>query len=119
MARKSDLKSDEKRSLRLGRRGFLTALGAGGLTTAGTVFGFATPASALVHYQCCRLCCNPSHSLSQCETGSHYVWECTTSGGYLYCNCCEHGNPCLNCGTRTPCPNCNSSNYSSAQCQYP
>lgn len=96
--------------LSLGRRGFLTGVGAGGLATAGAVFGFTPPASALVSRGCCNLCCSPSHSLGSCETGSYYEWECTESGGYLYCNCCEHGSPCSKC---------NSSNYSSYSCQYP
>ncbi len=104
--------SDEQQGgrLGLGRRGFLTGVGAGGLATAGAVFGFAPPASALVSRGCCNLCCSPSHSLGSCETGSYYEWECTESGGFLYCNCCEHGSPCSKC---------NSSNYSSYSCQYP
>lgn len=105
------LESGGKRGFRPGRRRFLAGVGAGGLATAGTVFGFASPASALVKAGCCTLCCKPSHSLSTCESGSHYVWECTESSGFLYCNCCEHGSPCTK--------GCNSSNYSSYQCQYP
>ncbi len=111
MDRKNGLREGGKRGFRLGRRRFLTGVGAGGLATAGTVFGFATPASALVAYGCCTLCCKASHSLSTCESGAHYVWECTESSGFLYCNCCEHGSPCTN--------GCNSTHYSSAQCQYP
>jgi hypothetical protein len=111
MDQENDLDIDGKQCLRPGRRRFLAGVGASGLATAGVVFGFATPASALVSYQCCNLCCSPSHTLSECESGSYYVWECTTSGGYLYCNCCEHGNPCSY--------GCNTYHYSSAQCQYP
>ena len=45
---KNGLASGGKRGFRLGRRHFLAGVGAGGLATAGTVFGFASPASALV-----------------------------------------------------------------------
>ncbi len=107
-----------KGGVRIGRRHFLAGAGASGLAAAGVVFGFAKPALALVNAGCCTLYCNPSHNLSQCETGTYYVWECTESSGYLYCNCCEHGNPGYRC-SKTPCQNCNSSNYSSYSCQYP
>lgn len=106
---KAQQESDQGDRRRLGRRGFLTGIGAGGLATAGAVFGFTPPASALVSAGCCGLCCNPSHSVSTCESGSYYVWECSESY-YLFCSCCEHGNPC---GV-----GCNTSNYSSYSCSY-
>jgi hypothetical protein len=57
---------------------------------------------------CCNLVyCPPNTSLSSCDSVYHYQWECTESGGYLYCNCCEKKN---------------SSGYyyaSAYQCQYP
>jgi hypothetical protein len=97
---------------KLGRRRFLGGVGAGGLATAAAVFGFAPDANALVAAGCCGLICSPSHTLAQCESGAHYVWECTESGGFLYCNCCEHGWPAHP-------PPCNGTYYSSYSCQYP
>jgi hypothetical protein len=99
---------DPDRKSGFGRRRFLTGVGAGGLTTAGAVFGFAQPASALVDAGCCTLCCSPSHSVSSCESGSHYVWTCSESY-YLFCQCCEHGSACSKC---------TSSAYSSYSCSY-
>ena len=110
MTMRLSLGKDGETGHRVGRRRFLGGMGAGGLATAAAVFGFTPDASALVDEGCCTLFCKPTHNLSQCETGSHYVWECTESGGFLYCNCCEHGNPGAGC---------NSSNYSSYSCQYP
>jgi hypothetical protein len=81
---------------RVARRRFLGVVGGGGLATAATVFGFASPASATVAYGCCNLCCNPKgKTLAQCETGFHYVWQCTESTGGT-CTCCEHQSPCSN-----------------------
>lgn len=92
-----------------GRRGFLAGVGASGLATAATIFGQATPASALVNAGCCNLCFSPSHSVSQCETGTYYVWSCPYGSEFLYCNCCEHG---------TSGDNCIGVTYSSYSCQY-
>ena len=77
------------------RRRFLGVVGGGGLATAATVFGFASPASArTIPYGCCHLCCRPiGKTLSQCESGFHYVWRCTERGGAT-CTCCEHQSPC-------------------------
>lgn len=94
---------------RVSRRRVLGGMGAGGLATAATVFGFASPASATtVPYGCCHLCCKPSgHTLAQCESGFHYVWTCTESSG-TRCTCCEHRSPCHN--------GCNSTHYSGGRC---
>jgi len=80
---------------RVARRRFLGGVGAGGLATAATVFGFASPASAhTIPYGCCHLCCpNSGHTLAACESGFHYVWQCSESGGRT-CHCCEHKSPC-------------------------
>ncbi len=94
----------------LSRRGLLGGIGAGGLATAATVFGFTTPASATIQYGCCHLCCRPNgHTLSQCETGPayFYVWSCTESNGTT-CKCCEHHSPCRY--------GCNSTHYSVYRC---
>ena len=79
---------------KLSRRGLLGGIGAGGLATAATVFGFASPASATVKYACCNLCCKPNtgHTLAQCESGTYYVWTCSYKGHT--CHCCEHRHPC-------------------------
>lgn len=91
-----------------GRRGFLRGIGAGGLATAATVFGFAPSASAVVRVGCCTICCSPTHSLSECETGNYYVWTCTNST-IGTCYCCEHG--------RNPCNHgCDHNHYSSYTC---
>lgn len=94
---------------RVSRRRLLGGIGAGGLATAATVFGFASPASATtVPYGCCHLCCKPSaHTLAQCESGFHYVWTCAESNG-TQCTCCEHKSPCHN--------GCNGSHYSVGTC---
>lgn len=78
------------------RRRFLGVVGGGGLATACTVFGFASPAYAVgpVSFKCCTLCCKPTWTLAYCESVSHYVWQCTNSDGTT-CECCEHGAPCL------------------------
>ena len=78
------------------RRRFLGVVGGGGLATATTVFGFASPASAAtLPYACCHLCCPPTWNLATCESGFHYVWQCAKTGGGT-CQCCEHGSPCHN-----------------------
>ena len=77
------------------RRRFLGVVGGGGLATACTVFGFASPASAAtIPVRCCHLCCKPTWTLAFCESLSHYVWQCTNPDGTT-CQCCEHGAPCL------------------------
>jgi len=92
--RKAEEDLSEKR--RFGRRRVLAGIGAGGLTTAATVFGFATPALAVgkVIRGCCHLCCKPTRTVAYCESQSHYVWTCATSTGKT-CSCCESGAPCL------------------------
>lgn len=78
------------------RRGILAGIGAGGLASAASVFGFASPALAIgkVKRGCCHLCCVPSRTLAYCESQSHYVWTCSTGNGKT-CFCCESGAPCL------------------------
>jgi len=58
--------------------------------------------------QCCSLAyCPPNTTYSSCISVSHYMWECTASGGFLYCWCCEKKRS-------------DGSYYASAlQCQYP
>lgn len=76
------------------RRGFLAGVGGTGLATAAALFGRATPAYATVKAGCCDLCfsSSPTHTLSQCQTGTHYLWSCAYGGnGSLRCYCCEHG----------------------------
>lgn len=94
-----------------GRRGFLAGVGAAGLTAATAIFGFASPALALVTVGCCNMYCSSSHSLYQCEHCTHYyVWTCTvknSSGKPVgSCTCCE-------C---EPTGNCNSASWSVADC---
>ena len=93
-----------------GRRRFLAGIGATGLAAAGTVFGRATAASALVKAGCCNLCysSSSSHTMAQCESGRYYVWYCNYSGG-VYCTCCEHG---------TTADSCSGVTYSKYSCQY-
>jgi len=94
---------------RAGRRRFLGGIGAGGLATAATVFGFGSSASAsTVPYGCCHLCCrNSGHTLVQCESGFHYVWTCTEGNG-THCTCCEHQSPCHD--------GCGGTHYSVGKC---
>ena len=93
---------------RTGRRGFLTGIGAGGLATAAAVFGFARPPGR-VHVGCCLFCCSPTHTLSECETGTYYMWACADSTGGT-CICCDHGfNPSCEHG-------CDDSHYTHASC---
>ncbi|WP_328420368.1 hypothetical protein OG470_02585 [Micromonospora sp. NBC_00389] len=74
------------------RRGFLAKLGAIGLVTSGAVFARSTPAMA-ANYQCCNLVFPPPSSkfisFSSCRAATNYTWSCTTSGGFLWCQCCE------------------------------
>ncbi|WP_433344669.1 hypothetical protein [Micromonospora sp. CA-111912] len=71
------------------RRGFLAKLGAVGLVTSGAVFARSTPAMA-ANYQCCSLVFVPPNvSFSNCRAATNYTWSCTTSGGFLWCQCCE------------------------------
>jgi len=95
---------------RVARRRFLGGVGAGGLATAATVFGFASPASAhTIPVKCCHLCCQPTQTLKLCETGGHYVWQCTNPDNTT-CQCCEHGAPCLKQN------GCNTLHFSSYSC---
>jgi hypothetical protein len=101
---------DAERNLRVSRRRLLGGIGAGSLATAATVFGFASSASAAtVPYGCCHLCCRPTgKTLTQCQTGFHYVWTCAESTGAT-CQCCEHESPCRN-------KLCNSTHFSVGVC---
>lgn len=72
----------------LGRRRFLTTVGAGGVTAAVAVFA-ASKAEAASCGCCGLVYCPPTTSLSHCDSVSHYQWECTETNGGLYCNCCE------------------------------
>jgi hypothetical protein len=114
MTQNNDQVPDRGGKRKLGRRGVLAGLGAGGLATAATLFGPAASASALVPEQCCTLCCSPNSkaTMNECTSGSYYVWSCIPAGsdGSLYCDCCEHANPCSN--------GCNASHYSQFSCQY-
>jgi hypothetical protein len=91
------------------RRGFLAKLGAVGLVTSGAVFARSTPAMA-ANYQCCNLVYPPPSpnfiSFSSCRSGTNYTWSCTTSGGFLWCQCCEKKN------------SSGSTTGSAASCQY-
>src|SRR5262245_37680238 len=66
----------------------LNNVGAGGLAVAMGLFGRSTPAEALINYQCCHLVYPPS-DWNYCHTHGFYTWSCTTSGGFLWCQCCE------------------------------
>jgi hypothetical protein len=73
---------------RFARRGFLSTLGAGGLTAAATLFGRVTPAQA-ASCGCCNLVyCPPNTTMSSCRSVSHYLWGCSINY-YLHCSCCE------------------------------
>lgn len=87
------------------RRFVLGGLGASGLAAAMTVFG-KTPAYA-ANWQCCNLACGRrTVSMSTCLNSHHYVWSCTTSGGFLWCRCCEiYGSGCC-CGYRASAGSC-------------
>jgi hypothetical protein len=74
---------------RLGRRRFMTGVGASGLATAAVVFGRPGTAHAYTHY-CCNLCFAPSISLSSCQSYSgHYTWYCDSGPSRPHCYCCE------------------------------
>lgn len=99
-----------RKKSRVGRRRFLSGMGAGGLAAAAVVFGKPTAASASYTLNCCHLCFAPSISMSTCQSASrHYVWGCTASGGFLHCTCCERG-----ATTAT----CSGVNASAGSCQY-
>lgn len=99
-----------RKKSRIGRRRVLSGLGTGGLAAAAVVFGKPTAAEAAYTLNCCHLCFKPSISLSTCRNASrHYVWYCTTSGGFLHCTCCERG-----ATTST----CTGVNASAGTCQY-
>ena len=72
------------------RRRFLTLVGAGGLATAGVVFGNASAAHAYCSRACCMLYVCPNVTMSHCRSGANYTWTCryTATRG---CSCCEHG----------------------------
>ena len=93
------------------RRRVLGGLGAGGLAAAMTVFGKSAAYAGGGQWQCCYLACGaPTVSMSTCLNANHYVWSCTTSGGFLWCRCCEIY------GTRAGC--CCGYKQSAGSCQY-
>ncbi|MEV4678421.1 MULTISPECIES: twin-arginine translocation signal domain-containing protein [Actinomadura] len=73
---------------RWARRGFLGALGAGGLTAASAVFGRSEPAYAICKQNCCNLAVCPNVSMTTCRNNMDYLWGCAMSA-YLHCSCCE------------------------------
>jgi hypothetical protein len=98
------------RRSRVGRRRFLSGVGAGGLAAAAVVFGRPTAAQATISYVCCNLCFNPSISVGTCQAASrHYVWYCSQGTTSLHCTCCERG-----ATTAT----CSGVNASAADCRY-
>jgi hypothetical protein len=109
---KKDLQQSQTGSAQApGRRRFLAGVGAAGLTAATAVFGFASPALALVTVGCCSMYCPSSHSLTECRACTwHYIWTCTVknaSGKPVgSCTCCE-------C---EPTGNCNGTSWASADC---
>jgi hypothetical protein len=82
----------QTRGKRFLRRGFLTGLGAGGLTAASAIFG-SEPAAA-ASCGCCFLThCPPNTDMGSCRSYSdHYVWSCSVNN-YLWCSCCEDHTP--------------------------
>ena len=93
------------------RRRFLGGMGASGLAAAMTVFGKTPAYAGAGWWQCCYLACGaPTVSMSTCLNANHYVWSCTTSGGFLWCRCCEIY------GTKSGC--CCGYRASAGQCQY-
>lgn len=88
----------------VGRRGFLSGLGASGLAVAIAVFGRSSPAVADIGIQCTRVqcCCICSGvrrvSYLECiNCGRTYVWQCTQPDGRNACRCCECGNTSGGC----------------------
>ena len=69
------------------RRGFLTVLGAGGLSAAAMIFGHAKDAAAYCYVQCCHLVYCPNISWYECQNYGEYIWYCQS--GYTTCGCCE------------------------------
>jgi hypothetical protein len=88
------LMSDEAPScdVRIPRRRFLSKLGVAGLAASAGLFANVSTAEA-ASCGCCNLVwCPPTTDYGTCVSYSHYLWGCTTSGGFLYCNCCERKN---------------------------
>ena len=75
---------------RLGRRRFISALGAGGLGVAASLFGHATPAEASTG--CCSLAYAPNTTVSACKSVgypyTYYLWTCRLNIS-IKCQCCE------------------------------
>ncbi|HEY3688612.1 MAG TPA: twin-arginine translocation signal domain-containing protein [Streptosporangiaceae bacterium] len=78
----------QARTWRVGRRGFLGTLGAGGIAAAVGLFGRSEPAYGICVKNCCHLANCPNISYSACAASADYIWACTVEGG-LICNCCE------------------------------
>jgi hypothetical protein len=75
--------------VRIPRRRFLAKMGVAGLA-ASTGFFASTSTAQAADCQCCNLVyCPPNTDMGTCTSYSHYLWGCTTSGGFLYCTCCE------------------------------
>lgn len=78
----------------IGRRGFMSGVGATGLTAAIAVFG-RTPAAnaAYTRAACCNLCSGvPGMTYLDCLNCSpYYVWQCQVDSDSS-CRCCECGN---------------------------
>lgn len=72
------------------RRRFIARVGAGGLAAATVVFGDPAPAEALCRAACCDLYVCQNVTMSHCQNGRNYSWNCrwTSTVG---CTCCEHG----------------------------
>lgn len=73
------------------RRSFLRVIGAGGLASAGLLFGRAAPAAgSYCNEACCKLYTCENVSMSHCQSGANYTWYCQYTPT-VYCQCCEHG----------------------------
>lgn len=76
------------------RRRFLSKLGAAGLAASTGFFASESTSAAAGGCQCCNLVyCPPNTTFGTCMAYHHYLWGCTTSGGFLWCQCCERFGP--------------------------
>lgn len=97
--RKAGRRGTDDRSGFTGRRGFMSGLGASGLTTAIMLFGRTPPAHAshcppgTKESGCCCLCGGePGMTWLDCVScDTHYVWQCRVDADSS-CRCCECGN---------------------------
>jgi hypothetical protein len=75
---------------RLGRRGLIRGIGAGGLAAAAAVVVGQRPAEAAItpqQYLCCNLAEQPTFPYSVCRDHASYIWGCYS--GSQFCQCCE------------------------------